>query len=567
MYLTYFSPATYFDIMFRSYFSKSNNFIKAALWVCVFAATLFLPAIRVHASASSYVSFNPDDSLSYCDQPVCRYDKSSKLINCEVHFNQIPKSDDDYIYLFDMATYEADDAFNCKRYLAKAKKGTDITLSFNYDLKYLFSRFVPAVVYNKEFYPLSVGQYILNPEDLAENNSPAPQISSKKGILLDPMTVDKPELYNLNVKRVAYNIPLTYIIGDTLNDTYPTIEYKYRGKTYHFNGYMISGFDELFSGLTKYGYHITGIILNDWNEDFPEIMHPLSRKKTGRSLYYAFNTEEEDGVRLMEAAAMFMAERYSGDEYGTIHDWVIANEINQHKIWNYMDTADLNLYTDSFEKSFRTFYNAIKSHYSNAGVYFSIDHDWNDNGGADYRFFNGRELLTTFNDIAKSRGDYDWALSIHPYPSPLTNTRFWNGRRDQSENARVITPMNLSVLTDFMRQRDFLDTKGNVREIGITELGFSSKVGEKVQAAAFAYCYHIINDNEYINSFLMNRQTDSYLSLQSGLALGIYNPDYSSKYISDVFAKIDTTEWDEYLPEMLDMIGAKSLDEALSWAK
>ena len=49
-------------------------------------------------------------------------------------------------------------------------------------------------------------------------------------------------------------------------------------------------------------------------------------------MYYAFNTEEEAGVRAIEAAALFLSQRYSGGEYGLIHDWVIANEINQQKV-------------------------------------------------------------------------------------------------------------------------------------------------------------------------------------------------------------------------------------------
>jgi len=518
-------------------------------------------------SEKDMVSFNPDDSFSYCDQPECLYDMENDSINFSVSFNSVPKSDDLYLYLFEMSTYEKDTIPEGKNYIASEFKDHSVTLSIPYKTRYLFSRFVPAIKYDGKFYPLSLGQYMTNPEALAENTSTYPEIKSKKGLLLDPMTIDKDELNSLNVKRVVYNIPLSFIIGETDNEACPTVDFDYSGKTYHFNGFMLDGFDSLFSNLTANGYHVTAIILNDWNEKNPEIIHPMSRKKTSKSMYYCFNTEERDGVRLMEATSLFLARRYSGKEYGLINDWVIANEINQQKIWNYMATADIDYYTESFEKSFRTFYNAAKSSYSNANVYFSIDHDWNDNNGLDYLFFNGKDVIDKYNEIAKSRGNYDWGVSIHPYPSPLTHTKFWYGYRDKSADARLITPMNLTVLTDYMQKDELLDTKGNVRPIGITELGFSSKSGEKVQAAAFAYCYHIIYDNEYINSFLMNRQTDSYASLLSGLALGIYNPDYSSKYIADVFSNIDTDKGSDYIDEMLEIIGAESLEEALSWAK
>lgn len=543
--------------------------------VCKLYKTLFILSIlgitilfpKRIAAENVFVSFDKDNAFSYCDNPVCLYDKETNTINISISFNTIPISDDSNIYLYEFSNYENESSFEGKIYVAKKRKNSSISISIPYTTKRLFSRFVPVIFYENNIYALSLGQYITNPEDIAKNNTPYPVIDSKKGILLDPLTIERPELDNLNVKRVVFNIPISFIMGETDNDTYPTVNFMYRGQTYKFNGYMLAGFDSLFKYLSDNNYHITAIVLNDWNKIHPEIIHPMSRNRTYRSMYYAFNTEEKEGVKTMEATALFLASRYSGGEYGLIHDWVIANEINQQKVWNYMNTSDVNMYVTSFEKSFRSFYNAIKSQYSNANIYYSIDQNWNSNNGQNHQFFNAKNIVNIFNEKSKAHGNYDWGLSIHPYPAPLTNTKFWHGYRDKSENASLITPMNLSVITDYMTGSDLLDTKGNVRQIGITELGFSSRSGEKSQAAAFAYCYHIIENNKYINSFLMNRQTDSKDSLKSGLALGIYNPDYSPKYIADVFANIDTKEGDEYLSEMLEIIGASSLEEALSWAK
>ena len=110
----------------------------------------------------------------------------------------------------------------------------------------------------------------------------------------------------------------------------------------------------------------------------------------------------------------------------------------------------------------------IKSNYSNANVYFSIDHDWNDNCGNNERFFNGRDFLYRFNEYAKRGGNYNWSLAIHPYPNPLPNVRFWRSRPDKSEKASVVTPMNLSAVTDVLTKEDFLNPDGDVREISVT---------------------------------------------------------------------------------------------------
>ena len=514
-----------------------------------------------------YIVFDLNEPFSYCGNPVCFYKNSTDEMSFSFDFSKgIPITDDADVYLFEAASYE-DESLRDKHPVASAEKHNHVDITIPYKTKHLFSRFIPAVLYRGEYVALSDGKYISNPEALADNKEPYPEIESKKGLLLDANTANTEWLTNLNVKRIVYNLPLSLIMGETLNETYPTIDFEYNGKTYQFDGYNLAGFDILFNYLTRQGFCTTVIILNDWNEEFPEMMHPLSLQKTGRSMYYAFNTEEEEGARMMEAAALFLAERYSGGEYGMVHDWVIANEVNQQKVWNYMATDDLEYYTDSFEKSFRTFYNAIRSNYSNARVYFSIDQDWNSNSGYNSRYFNGRELLDAFCEDAKRGGDYDWSLSIHPYPNPLPRTKFWIGKFDKSPDASVVTPMNLSSVTDYMQKEELLNPLGKPRNIAVTELGFSSKVGEKTQAAAFAYCYYIIEDNEYINCFLLNRQTDDTEALKSGLALGIYNNDYSSKVLADVFTDIDSPRSAKFLPEMLEITGFDSLEEALNAAR
>lgn len=514
------------------------------------------------------VAFDPENPFSYCTQPVCTTTGATGRLAVSFSFQSaIPKSDDSKIYLFESATYEDDSVLRKKTPLASTEKAWDVNFYLPFEQRYLFSRFVPAIKYYGQYVPLSLGQHVINPEALAANTDAYPNFPSKKGLLLDGTTLGTDLFLDLNVKRVVYNIPLSMILGETDDPDHPTIEYEYNGTIYRFNGYKIWVYDSLFSYLTAMGYHTTAIVLNDWNETFPEIIHPSSRQRTGRSLYYSFNTEEEDGVRLMEATALFLADRYSGGEHGMVYDWVIANEINQQRVWNYMATDDVEYYTDAFEKSFRTFYNAIKATYGNARVYFSLDHDWNNNGGNNYSFFNGRDILYTFNDLAEKHGNYDWGLSIHPYPSPLTKTSFWNGTFDKTEEARVLTPMNLSSLTDVLTKSEFLDSNENVRPIAVTELGFSSRAGEQTQAAAYAYCYYIIEENDYINCFLLNRQTDDADSLKSGLALGIYNSDYSAKVLADVFKNIDTEAGADYIPKMLEIIGEETLEDALNRAK
>lgn len=525
---------------------------------------------RVPASSEKYtaeaVSLSPKRLTDFASVKNCSYIKADKKLSLSLMMPALPISDDDSIYLFAFELYEAEHDFD-KSPIARADKAVNCTLECAYQPELLFQEFVPTVLLNGKYVPIASGICIDNPEELAENQDAYPSSPTKKGLLLDPAMLGTPLLTDLGVKHAIYNIPLSMILGETTDEAYPTISYDFRGTTYYFNGAAIQSYDNLFTYLSNIDMISTAIVLNDWNEAYPEMIHPLSRKKNDMSYYYAFNTAEEEGCKQLEAVASFLAERYSTGKHGLVSGWVIANEINQSTVWNYMDTKDIDYYAAEFEKALRIFYNAVKSNSANAKVSFSIDHDWYSNPKHKKNYFNAKELLSAVNKAALKRGNYDWALAIHPYPSPLTRINYWTEHYDKTENAPVVTIMNLNVVTDFLKQEQFLNTDKKIRPISVTELGFSSVSGEKLQAAAFAYCYYIINNNPYIDTFFMNRQTDSYEEVRQGLAFGIYEADRSTKYIQEVFKDIDTEKAKKHEKFILNILGADSMREALSWAE
>ncbi len=513
---------------------------------------------EVHLNAKELAGYASDFGMIYEDE--------SKQMVYSLTMPQIPESDDAYLYLFALECYEDEKKLPTEP-VSYGLKGTNCEILLEYEEEYLFKLFIPALLIDENYVPVGSGIYLSNPETMAENTEAYPELDSKKGLLLDPTMLGTEELNDLGVKHAIYNIPLSMIMGETTDEAYPTIVYTYKGQDYCFNGAAINGYDGLFTYLTGMGICSTAVVLNDWNDNYTEMIHPQARDKDSGAIYYMFNTAEEEGVRALEAVACFLTERYSGSEYGMIYNWVIANEINQPKMWNYMDTKDVEYYAGEFEKAFRIFYQAAKSSYAYAKVYFSIDHDWNSNAAGSKNYFNGKDLVTTFNDMAVKHGNYDWGIAIHPYPDPLARVNYWSQEYDKTQDAPILSIMNLSVITDFLSQEAYLDTEGEVRSITITELGFSSVSGEKLQAAAFAYCYYIVDANPYIDAFILNRQTDAPAELLSGLAFGIYEYDHSEKYLKDIFRCIDTEQAPEYLDFMLNILGAHTLDEALGWAE
>ena len=512
------------------------------------------------------VSLSKSQLATYGAVCSCTINDDRKHVEMSLSLPQIPASDDDQIYIFSFETYEDEHDFH-KEPIGNAKKSKDCVITWPYADGHLYQEFVPAVFLHGEYMPVATGSYITNPEILAENQLPFPVKDSKKGLLLDPAMLNTEKLTDLGVKYAIYNIPLSLLMGETTDPAFPTVEYRFRGRTYYFNGATVIFYDMLFTYLTSEDMTTTAIILNDWDDDYPEMIHPLAREKKKGAYYYALNTAEEDGCRRVEAAASFLASRYATGEHGLVSGWVIANEINQHRIWNYMDTDDVSFYGAEFEKSMRIFYNAIKSRSANARIYFSVDHAWNTNDGSESDYFNAKDIVKAVNDAACAKGNYDWGLALHPYPDPLTRVNYWTGKYDKTMASPLLTVMNLNVVTDFLSQEEYLDREGNVRNMTITELGFSSATGEKLQAAAFAYCYYIVEANPYIDAFMMNRQTDAWEELRQGLAFGIYDTDQDPKYIYDVFKYIDTDQSSEYTDFMLKILGAESLEEALSWAQ
>lgn len=511
-------------------------------------------------------SLSLDELSDYAMEVSLLYDTEQQKLRYSLEMPLIPNSDDAYLYLFQADSWEEDAEALKREPVTRGRKDRDWETTFPYQNVYLFKRFIPALRIDGSYVQVGQGVYLLNPEALAENQEPYPELGSKKGLLLDPTMIGTPELTDLNVKHTIYNIPLSHIMGETTDETFPTITYTYRGKNYAFNGAAINGYDGLFTYLADQGMTATAVVLNDWNDAFPELIHPEAMNQESGAYYYMFNASQPDGTKTLEAVASFLAERYSDGEHGMVHSWVIANEINQNRVWNYMDTRDVQHYTREFEKSFRIFYQAVKSHYANARVYFSIDHAWNSNEGDNDSFFNGRDILEAFNEAALQHGNYDWGIAIHPYPEPLTRVNYWSQEYDKTRDASHLSIMNLNVLTDMLSEEAYLDRSGEVRSVTITELGFTSGSGERLQAAAFAYCYHIVEANPYVDAFLMNRQTDAPEEVMAGMAFGIYEYDRSPKYIKDVFRDIDTERSGEYTDFMLNILGADSLEEALSWA-
>lgn len=496
----------------------------------------------------------------------CIIDPDTKRVSVTASGDGVPKSDDKYYYLFALNTY--DSAIDQgSEYIARDYKDnvTNMTAALNYNLSgsRLFKKFVVAVKKDGQYMQVGRPAYITNPEVIAKYTSVYVHPASKKGLLVDPNRLRGNELDDLGVKQAAYNIPVARLLGPSTHPAYPTIHYTYNGKTYTINGQVVSEYDLVFGTLTAKGISTTAIILNNYSSNYPQLMHPDSRSGS-TAPYGMFNGAEESGVEYMAMIGTFLAERYSDNKHGKVSNWIIANEINARKEWNYMAYTDIETYVEEFARGFRVFYTAIKSVSSSANVYISLDQQW-DRDIRNNTNYDGRDILDVFNRNISSKGNIDWGVAQHPYNVPLTETRTWKASKYIENNAgsSMMSMANIEVLIDYLRQPQFLTPDGEVRSILISELGYTSHAGEAYQAAAFAYAYYKIAAYDEIDGFLLNRETDAGEEVAQGLAFGLSNTGGTHKQIYNVFKYIDTAEHAQYTDFAKDIIGISDWNQIL----
>ncbi len=506
-----------------------------------------------------------DTAADFADITECIIDSSGR-ISVTAKGEGIPKSDDKYYYLFALNTYDTAISED-SNYVARDYKDNETvlftSLNYNTSSSRLFKKFVVAVKKDGKYVPVSTPKYITNPEAIARYTSVFQEPASIKGLLVDPNRLRGSELDDLGVKQAAYNIPVARLLGPTTSAAYPSIQYTYNGKTYTFNGQVVAEYDLVFSTLTAKGITTTAIILNNYSSSYPQLIHPQARRG-GSAPYYMFNGAEESGVEYMAAIGSFLAERYSDTRHGKISNWIIANEINARKEWNYMAHTDIETYVEEFAKGFRVFYNAIKSVSSSARVYISLDQQW-DRNIKNNTNYDGRDILDVFNNNITEKGNIDWGLAQHPYNVPLTEARIWKSSKyvEHNPGTSMMTMENIEVLINYLRQENFLDSNGQVRSILISELGYTSTAGEAMQAAAFAYAYYKMEAYDEIDGFLLNRQTDAGEEVAQGLAFGLNHGGGGQKQIYTVFKYIDTPQHAQYTEFAKGIIGISSWSEII----
>ena len=179
-------------------------------------------------------SLSDEELAEYAMDVSMVYDAQQKQLRYTIQMPLIPSSDDAYLYLFAADSWEEDADVLSGEPVTRGRKGRTWETQLPYRDVYLFQRFIPALRVDGDYVQVGKSVYLSNPEALAANQDGYPETGSKKGILLDPTMLGTTELTDLGAKHVIYNIPLSHIMGETADQTFPTITYTYRGRNYVF---------------------------------------------------------------------------------------------------------------------------------------------------------------------------------------------------------------------------------------------------------------------------------------------------------------------------------------------
>lgn len=322
--------------------------------------------------------------------------------------------------------------------------------------------------------------------------------ASKKGLLLSQQEYFD-DILNLGVKQVIYNESAAQKTG-----SYYYFAEKCRN-----------------SGIT-----VSMIIINSYSQG-SELM-PVSSPVDGVG-NYAFNTQTVAGEAATRAYARRMVSYYGN----LVSNWIIGNEVNDAKVWDYNGISDIDQHAASYAKTFRIFYDEIKAANPDARVFIPFDMRWRAEVPGVPESFTVSAYLPKLNALLK---DTDYGIAWHAYPVQFfTGPEFENddaigGVTNDINTTPNINLKNINLLTDYMQNADMLSPGGKVRHLLLTEQGFTSTPadgvnGEERQSEAIKKAWEVVKNNPYIEGFYLTRQVDAKSQVAAGGAFGLWTRD------------------------------------------
>jgi uncharacterized repeat protein (TIGR02543 family) len=477
---------------------------------------------------AKWVKCTRKPSKKYAKITLCKATATGKIKFKATVKKRVASSDDRY-YLVYVNPLNGKPYKMAKR--AYKKKKLSFTLKTSENQGYALAMFGVAVKKKGKYYLVSEPSYVKNPEKAARNKSKYKLGKTKKGMQFYNNTMD--EIVDCNARNTFLNLTLSSVY------TNPAVAYKYNGKTYYFSA--MDSYRQLVSECNKKGINVTVQILLDWVEGQTNLIDSRARIG-GAAPYYTWNVRSNGAREKMEAVFSYLGKVF-GTKKCYVSNWVLGNEINNPRNWNYAGAMSENSYFTVYAYAFRSLYYAVRSQYSNAHVFICMDNLWNTSVAGGYSV---KHSISSFvSHLKRVQKGLKWNLAYHAYSAPLTYTNFWDGYGiTGDENSPYITMKNLNVLTDYIKRH-----YGSSVRVILSEQGYSSNWGQANQAAAIAASYYIAACNPMVDAFIIRSYQDHPVEVAQGLPMGI-----KGKEAFEVFRHMDTAATFQYTDRYLGLI-------------
>ena len=261
-------------------------------------------------------------------------------------------------------------------------------------------------------------------------------------------------------------------------------------------------------------------ILLSYKSSTKFLIDPAARTK-GHT-YYMLNVREEKARETLEAVFLYLGEIF-GQEDCYVTNWVLGNEVNSSKAWNYSGNLSQDQYMKCYASAFRLLYNGVKASKTGNNVYISLDNGW----CAAPDTYTGKSTLDKFASYAqKENPSMLWSIAYHGYSYPLSRNDFWKDTTNTTSktNTKYISMKNISVLTKYAAslEKKYEKPSGSIRVI-LSEQGYTASKGSYSQAYALARGYYMAEFNSRIDAFIIRALQDAKEEMKGDLYFGIKN--------------------------------------------
>ena len=389
---------------------------------------------------------------------------------------------------------------------------------------------------------------ITNPEFIAEDKTEIFKASSKKGLQgvtyasasNSPLSLDA---RHANTKQTLLNLD----IADVVNPKSDYISYTYKGKTYKFSkcSDLVTNIKSLNAGYPQYMYGNNGTtkvavslcLLLSYDSANSYLIDPAARSSGHK--YYTLNVREEKARETLEALFVYLGELF-GQNDCYVTNWILGNEINSSKAWNYSGSLSFDTYMQCYTTAFRMLYNAVKSEKTGNTVSISLDNGWT----AAPDTYAGKTTLDSFaKKINAENPNIEWSIAYHPYSYPLTRADFWNDSKNttNSTSTKYISMKNITVLTNYAAslEKTYKMDTGSIRVL-LTEQGYSYGAGAEKQATAIARGYYVAEFNDRIDAFIIRAIVDDADEAKGKLYFGLMNSQEDKRIAFYVYEFMDS---------------------------